>query len=96
MELLTCNALTWATVVWEQGGELISSHEQFTELFWCVFDHSLEGRKTGEQLLPITQGTRRVAEYALEFLTIAVRIGWNDPALKAASRLVLNLVVLTE
>lgn len=49
-------------------------------LFRRLFDH--EGKEVGEELLTISQGPCCVAEYALEFWTIAARSEWNEPALK--------------
>lgn len=42
------------------------------------------------------EGKRNVAEYALEFQTLAAGIGWNKPVLKAAFCLGLNPEVITE
>lgn len=42
--------------MWSQGGEQISSYDQFIELFCHVFDHAPEGKVIGEQLLSVTQG----------------------------------------
>lgn len=53
-------------------------------MFRHVFDHSLEGKEAGEQLLTILQGSCQVAEYALEFCTIMEGSGWNNTTLKAA------------
>lgn len=96
LELLTGNALLWATDLWEQGGDSISSLEQFTARFWHVFDHSPNGRGTGEELLTMTQGSCCVAEYGLQLRTIAARSEWNEPALKAVFHQGLNPEIVTE
>lgn len=96
MELLNDKALTWATAVWERGSEPISLYEQFTRLFRCVFDHSLEGKQPGEELLTVSQGPCRIAEYALEFQTSAMRSEWDEPGLKAVCCNGLNPEVFTE
>lgn len=70
--------------VWEQGCETISTWKPISEMFRHVFDHSLEGKEAGEQLLTILQGSCQVAEYALEFCTIMEGSGWNNTTLKAA------------
>lgn len=41
MNLLTGKALKWATAMLEQGGEHVSSHEQFPELYRRVFYQSV-------------------------------------------------------
>lgn len=46
----------------------------------CFTNQSPEGKDVGELLLSISH---HVAEYALEFHTIAAGSGWNDAALKA-------------
>lgn len=50
----------------------------------------------GQELMNITQGTRDAVEYALEFRTIAVRSGWNEPALKTAFHQGLNSKLVKE
>lgn len=82
MEILTGNALTRVTTLWEQGGEPISYYEQFTGLFRSVFNHTPYNNETVVELLPISQGSQCVAEYALEFWTIAARTVWNEHTLK--------------
>lgn len=42
------------------------------------------------------QGKRQAAEYTLEFCTLAVRSGWNDPVFKAVFCHGLNSEVVTE
>ncbi|XP_053499602.1 uncharacterized protein LOC128619445 [Ictalurus furcatus] len=81
---------------WEQEGNGISTYEQLTSRFRTVFDHSPDNRETGEDLLSLVQGSRCVADYALEFRTVAARSGWNQPALKAMFRRGLNADIVTE
>lgn len=77
-------------------GQSTTSSEQFTELFCHMFDHLPEEEKeVGEVFLSLTQGPSLVAEYALEFRTIAAGSGWNDLALKGIFHQGLNLEVLT-
>lgn len=47
--LLPGKALTWATAVWEKGGESVSSYKCFVSLFCRVFDHAPEGKEVGER-----------------------------------------------
>lgn len=43
-----------------------------------VFDHPVQGKDTANRLLRITQGSRSVAEYSVEFRIIAAESRWND------------------
>lgn len=56
----------------------------------------LDGRETGEQLLTLTQGARRVSDYVLEFQTIAAGSGCNNTTLKSMFRGCLNPKVSTK
>lgn len=96
MELLTGKALLWATVEWEQGGNVTNTYDQLTARFRTFFDHSPDNRETGEELLSLKQGSRCVADYALKFRTVAARSGWNQPALKTVFRQGLNADIMTE
>ncbi|KAI4885455.1 hypothetical protein NFI96_014403 [Prochilodus magdalenae] len=81
---LTGRALDWATAVWGVYGQ--ATYERFLQDFAEVFDHPNEGRSSGELLLQMRQGTRSVAEYSLDFRTVAAGSGWNEPALVVAFR----------
>lgn len=61
--------------MWENGGEPPSAYDRFISLFRGVFNHTLECKEAGEQLLVMKQGRRRVAEHALEFFMLAVENG---------------------
>ncbi|KAI4890289.1 hypothetical protein NFI96_025570 [Prochilodus magdalenae] len=63
-----------------------ATYERFLQDFAEVFDHPNEGRSSGELLLQMRQGTRSVAEYSLDFRTVAAGSGWNEPALVVAFR----------
>lgn len=54
-----------------------------------------EGEGIREQLLSVTQGNCRAAEYALELRMLVIGSGWNIPALKAAYHQGLNPAILT-
>lgn len=49
-----------------------------------VFDHPVQGNDASMRLFSIHQGLRSVAEYAIEFRTLAVESGWNEASLLAA------------
>lgn len=58
ISLLTGKALTWATAIWDKGGELVSSKECFVSLFRQVFDHAPEGKEVGDLLISSKQEHR--------------------------------------
>ena len=47
-----------------------------------VFDHPVRGRDTSKRLLSLHQGSHSVAEFSVEFRTLATESGWNDEALQ--------------
>lgn len=57
MGLLPGKALTWATVIWEKGGEPMTSYECFS-MFRRIFDHVREGKEVGDRLMSIQQGNQ--------------------------------------
>lgn len=79
--LLSGRALSWATAVWEARSPFCSSYASFVEEFRRVFNHPLQGREASKELLSIKQGNRSVAEYAIQFRTIAATSGWDKEAL---------------
>jgi len=81
--LLTGKALDWATALWEQKSPLTESCDRFVEEMKKVFHHPTSGGEVDHRLLQISQGTRSVAEFAIEFRTLASESGWDQRALKA-------------
>ncbi len=78
--LLTGRALDWATAVWEGGNMAFPSFRNFMHQFREVFEHAVDGKEVGEQLLALRQGSSTAADYALTFRTLAAQTGWaNDP-----------------
>lgn len=78
MGLLLGNALALATAVWDNLPLVSSSYPVFVSEIKKVFDHPVRGRDAANRLLCITQGSRSVAEYSVEFRIIAAESGWND------------------
>lgn len=79
--LLSGKALSWATAVWKAKSPFCSSYMAFEQEFKQVFDHPLSDRQASKKLLTLRQGTGSVAEYAIQFRTVAAGSGWNDEAL---------------
>ncbi len=84
--LLTGRALDWATAVWEGGNMAFPSFRNFMRQFREVFEHSVDGKEVGEQLLALRQGSSTAADYALTFRTLAAQTGWDNDPLKLLFR----------
>lgn len=54
--LLTSKVLTWVTVIWNKGRELVSSYEDYINMPLPVLDHVSDGKDVREELLTIQQG----------------------------------------
>lgn len=80
--LLAGTAREWGTSVWEQQSPICDSYPAFTAEMKKVFDHPVRGREASHRLTSLRQGSRSVAEYAVEFRTLAAGSGWNDKALQ--------------
>ncbi len=84
ISLLTGRARDWGAAVWSKQPELSASYAAFTAEMRRVFDHPVRGRDASNRLTNLRQGARSVADYAIEFRTLAAESGWNDPALQGA------------
>uniref|UniRef100_A0A8C9TDS6 CCHC-type domain-containing protein n=1 Tax=Scleropages formosus TaxID=113540 RepID=A0A8C9TDS6_SCLFO len=94
ISLLTDRALDWATAAWESC--MHSTYDDFKTRFLAVFGLPLADEQTSDKLLDIRQGDRPVADYAIEFRTLAERSGWGSPALLACFRQGLNMRIRKE
>ena len=90
ISLLTGRALHWAVATLEKDQQLSSQYELFIKEFRLVFDHSADGVNSASKLLTISQGSRSVADYAVEFRILAAESRWDDVALMCAFRRGLN------
>ena len=84
MSSLTGRALNWAIAVVGQNPRLSTNLSEFLEEFRRVFDHPTQGSDAAGRLHTLCQGTRSVADYTLEFRTLATDSGWDDAALRSA------------
>lgn len=82
--LLRGAALEWASVHWRRQDQFTTTYVAFTAEMTKVFDHPVQGNDASMRLFSIHQGLRSVAEYAIEFRTLAVESGWNEASLLAA------------
>ncbi len=83
ISLLTGRARGWATAVWEAQASCCGHYELFKGEMIKVFDRSVYGREASRLLAVLHQGERSVADFAIEFRTVATTCEWNEPALVA-------------
>lgn len=81
MALLTGKALTWATAVWESGSSICRDADLFCREMRKVFDHLVSGYQAATRLLQFHRGSRSVADYAIEFRSLAAKSNWTLEAL---------------
>ncbi len=81
--LLRGAALEWASVHWRRQDQVTTTYVAFTTEMTKVFDHPVQGNDASMRLFTLHQGLRSVAEYAIEFRTLAVESGWNNESLLA-------------
>ena len=78
---LSGRAAKWALAMWEGNPQLCFSYQWFVAEMRGVFNHLVRGKEAGNRLLLLRQGYRSVADYAIEFSTLAMESGWDEPAL---------------
>uniref|UniRef100_A0A8D0CYT6 Gypsy retrotransposon integrase-like protein 1 n=1 Tax=Sander lucioperca TaxID=283035 RepID=A0A8D0CYT6_SANLU len=81
---LSGRAEAWATAEWARNSPLCDSFAHFSQTFTQIFQHVTPGREAARMLVNLRQGRRRVADYAIEFRTVAAESGWNQTALMDA------------
>lgn len=80
--LLEGRALCWAESAYDRQGFSRMSFPAFVEEMRRVFDHPVRGGDAVQQLINLRQGDLCVADYAVEFRTMAADSGWNDTSLR--------------
>jgi hypothetical protein len=70
--LMSGRALSWASAVWEQQSAICSHLEEFMAEVSKVFESPVSGRKVASKLLDLRQNPRSVADYAVDFRTLAI------------------------
>ncbi len=83
LSLLTGRAREWGTSAWEARTSCCGRYELFKEEMLKIFDRSVFGREASRLLTTLHQGRRSVADFAIEFRTLATTCEWNEPALVA-------------
>ena len=90
VSLLSGRALDWAVASLNSDSRYASDYRLFISDFRLVFDHPPDGHDSASRLHSMCQGSRSVADYAVEFRILAAKSGWGDEALKSAFRRGLN------
>lgn len=83
ISLLTGRAREWATAVWAAKAACCMEFASFKAEFVKIFDRSALGKEASRLLAALHQGRRSVADFAIEFCTLAASSKWNDAALAA-------------
>lgn len=78
---LTGRARLWGTAEFERQTPACTSFELFAEEMLKVFDLGSSSEEASQDLLSIRQGRRTVADYSIDFRTLARRSPWNMAAL---------------
>ncbi|MEE6519705.1 hypothetical protein FKM82_017426 [Ascaphus truei] len=84
ISLLSGKALAWASPIWERDTAMTRDYPRFLREFRQVFETRGRQIMADSSLFHISQGNRSVAEYALDFRTIAAETTWNNDSLSAA------------
>ncbi|KAL7851302.1 hypothetical protein AOLI_G00216580 [Acnodon oligacanthus] len=90
MSLLTGNALSWATAMWQAQVPESSTYANFEHVFQEVFDHPVSGKHPGERLLTLKQGSKTAAEDTLHFRILTAEAGLDKRSLKTLYHRSLN------
>ena len=78
---LTGRARLWGTAEFERQTAACSSFHQLAEEMLKVFDLESSTEGASQALMTIRQGRRPVADYSIDFRTLARRSSWNMEAL---------------
>uniref|UniRef100_A0A9J7Y6K0 Gypsy retrotransposon integrase-like protein 1 n=1 Tax=Cyprinus carpio carpio TaxID=630221 RepID=A0A9J7Y6K0_CYPCA len=71
------------TAVWESQARCCSDFSSFKAEMIKTFDQSVFGKEASRLLARLQQGRRSVADYSVQFRTLAATCGWNTEALIA-------------
>lgn len=79
VQLLRGQALNWAQAVLRTSPEI--TYPDFLSKFKSVFERGTGAEAAGHRLLNLKQGRRCMADFSVEFWTLAEETGWGQPAL---------------
>lgn len=80
LTLLTGQAALWGTAVWENKDPCCTSFQALAAEMKRVFDRAVAGKDAARLLAELRQGDRTVADYSIEFRTLAAECRWNEEA----------------
>jgi hypothetical protein len=80
LTLLTGKAALWGTAVWENQDLCCASFHALSTEIRRVFDRAVAGREAARVLADLHQGERSVADFSIEFRTLAAECQWNEEA----------------
>jgi hypothetical protein len=83
ISLLSGRARQWGAANWEAEADFMDCFSLFKEEMIRVFDRSAHGAEASRLLSSLRQGRLSVADFSIEFRTLATTAGWNEPALVA-------------
>lgn len=83
LNLLRGRALDWAEALSSSVDYDTLSFGVFSEQLSIVFDHPDYSGSAENRLLTLQQGNRSVADYSIEFRTLAAEARWDEAALRA-------------
>lgn len=80
LTLLTGQAALWGTAVWENKDPCCTSFQALAAEMKRVFDRAVAGKDAARLLAELKQGGRTVADYSIQFRTLAAECRWNEEA----------------
>lgn len=78
---LTGRARLWGTAEYDRQTPACATFDRFAEEMLKVFDLGSSTAEASQALMSIRQGRRTVADYSIDFRTLASRSSWNMEAL---------------
>lgn len=81
VQLLQDRALIWAQAVLHANPDI--TYSDFLDKFKGVFDRKSTTLTAGQRLLALKQGKRSLADFSIDFFTLAEQTEWGEEALKS-------------
>lgn len=78
---LTGCAKRWATAQWARKADCCSTFAKFSAELKLVFDPANPENESTPSILNLSQGSRPVTDYIIDFCTATADSGWNEKAL---------------
>lgn len=78
INLLRGRARRWASAHWDSNHRCLRTYDDFTQELRRVFDKSTRQTLAARRLHSLRQGSHSVADFSIEFRTLAAECGWED------------------